>query len=98
MKRKRPFSILLLVTLSIFWFSAIVSANVVIAQIGNRNTCPIRFISFTKFGFPFMLASLAVAHIYICLRYLEKPLQKGNNERIRCGFGGGHQFSVLKPH
>lgn len=45
------------------------SANVVISQIANRNNCPISFMSFTKYGFPFMLASLAVAHLYIYLRY-----------------------------
>ncbi|MBN2703991.1 MAG: ArsB/NhaD family transporter [Pontiellaceae bacterium] len=45
------------------------SANVVISQIANRNNCPISFMSFTKYGFPFMLASLAIAHVYIYLRY-----------------------------
>jgi len=34
------------------------SANVVIAQVANRNGCPITFWSFTKYGFPFMIASL----------------------------------------
>ncbi|MBN2685250.1 MAG: ArsB/NhaD family transporter [Pontiellaceae bacterium] len=45
------------------------SANVVIAQIANRNNCKISFMGFTKYGFPFMLASLVVAHIYLYLRY-----------------------------
>lgn len=45
------------------------SANVVISQIGNRNNCPISFMSFTKYGFPFMLVSLVIAHVYIYLRY-----------------------------
>lgn len=45
------------------------SANVVIAQIANRNNCPITFMSFTKYGFPFMLASLVVAHIYLYIRF-----------------------------
>lgn len=45
------------------------SANVVISQIANRNNCPITFWSFTKYGFPFMLASLCVAHVYIYIRY-----------------------------
>ncbi len=45
------------------------SANVVIAQVANRNGCPITFWSFTKYGFPFMVASLLIAHLYIYLRY-----------------------------
>jgi len=45
------------------------SANVVIAQVANRNGCPITFWSFTKYGFPFMIVSLLIAHLYIYLRY-----------------------------
>ncbi len=45
------------------------SANVVIAQVANRNNCPISFWSFTKYGFPFMIVSLLVAHLYLYLRY-----------------------------
>lgn len=45
------------------------SANVVIAQVANRNGCKITFGSFTKYGFPFMLISLVVASAYIYLRY-----------------------------
>ncbi|MBC8207463.1 MAG: ArsB/NhaD family transporter [Kiritimatiellales bacterium] len=45
------------------------SANVVIAQMANRNKCPITFWSFTKYGFPFMIASLIVAHLYLYLRF-----------------------------
>ena len=45
------------------------SANVVISQIANRNNCPVSFMSFTKQGLPFMLASLVIAHIYIYVRY-----------------------------
>lgn len=45
------------------------SANVVIAQVANRNGCKITFGSFTKYGFPFMLISLVVASGYIYLRY-----------------------------
>jgi len=45
------------------------SANVVIAQVANRNNCPITFWSFTKYGFPFMIASLVIAHIYLYLRF-----------------------------
>jgi len=45
------------------------SANVVIAQVANRNDCPITFWSFTKYGFPFMLISLVVASTFLYLRY-----------------------------
>ena len=45
------------------------SANVVIAQVANRNHCKITFWSFTKYGFPFMIASLIVAHLYLYLRF-----------------------------
>lgn len=45
------------------------SANVVIAQVANRNGCRITFGSFTKYGFPFMIISLVVASIYVYLRY-----------------------------
>lgn len=45
------------------------SANVVIAQMANRNNCPVSFWSFTKYGFPFMLASLVVAHLYLYVRF-----------------------------
>ncbi len=45
------------------------SANVVISQIANRNNCRITFWSFTKWGFPFMIASLLIAHLYLYLRY-----------------------------
>ena len=45
------------------------SANVVISQVANRNKCPITFWSFTKYGFPFMIASLLVAHLYLYVRF-----------------------------
>jgi Na+/H+ antiporter NhaD/arsenite permease-like protein len=45
------------------------SANVVIAQVANRNNCPITFWSFTKYGFPFMIASLLIAHLYLYGRF-----------------------------
>lgn len=45
------------------------SANVVIAQMANRNNCPITFWSFTKYGFPFMIASLVIAHCYLYIRF-----------------------------
>ncbi|MDA3798667.1 MAG: ArsB/NhaD family transporter [Kiritimatiellae bacterium] len=45
------------------------SANIVISQVANRNNCKISFFSFTKYGFPFMLVSLIIAHIYLYLKY-----------------------------
>ncbi len=45
------------------------SANVVIAQVASRNNCPITFWSFTKYGFPFMIVSLLIAHAYLYLRF-----------------------------
>jgi Na+/H+ antiporter NhaD/arsenite permease-like protein len=45
------------------------SANVVIAQVANRNSCPITFWSFTRYGFPFMIVSLLVAHLYLFVRF-----------------------------
>jgi Na+/H+ antiporter NhaD/arsenite permease-like protein len=45
------------------------SANVVIAQVANRNNCPISFWSFTKCSFPFMIVSLVIAHLYVYGRF-----------------------------
>ena len=45
------------------------SANVVIAQIANRNNCKISFMGFTKYGFPFMIASLLVAHAFLYVKF-----------------------------
>jgi Na+/H+ antiporter NhaD/arsenite permease-like protein len=45
------------------------SANVVICQIANRNHHKITFGHFTKLGLPVMFCTLAIASIYIWLRY-----------------------------
>lgn len=45
------------------------SANVVIAQIGNRNNAPISFMAFTKDGFPIMILTIVISSIYMYLRY-----------------------------
>jgi Na+/H+ antiporter NhaD/arsenite permease-like protein len=45
------------------------SANVVVAQIANRNNYPITFWNFTKYGFPFMICSLLISTGYLWLRY-----------------------------
>ncbi|MBI2422694.1 MAG: ArsB/NhaD family transporter [Candidatus Hydrogenedentes bacterium] len=45
------------------------SANVVIAQIANRNNAPITFMAFTKEGFPLMILTVAIAAVYMYFRY-----------------------------
>lgn len=45
------------------------SANIVIAQIANRNRCPITFWSFTRSAFGIMLTTLVLSSAYVCLRY-----------------------------
>lgn len=45
------------------------SANVVTARIGEGNDTPISFMRFTRTGFPYMLLTVAVATLYIWLRY-----------------------------
>lgn len=45
------------------------SANVVVAQMANRNGLPITFMGFTKYGFIFMLLSLFISTVYIWFRY-----------------------------
>ena len=46
------------------------SANLVVAGFAERSGTPIRFIGFLKVGFPIMLLTVAIAHVYIYLRYL----------------------------
>ncbi len=45
------------------------SANVVVSQIAMRNKYKLSFMTFTKYGFPMMLLSLAISSVYIWLRY-----------------------------
>ena len=45
------------------------SANVVIAQVGKRNNCPISFLEFTKAGFPIMILTSGISSVYLYLRY-----------------------------
>jgi Na+/H+ antiporter NhaD/arsenite permease-like protein len=45
------------------------SANVVVCKIGDRNGCPISFLQFMKWGFPFMIQSVLIATLYLWLRY-----------------------------
>lgn len=45
------------------------SANVVAVRISEKNKYPISFMTFTKYGFLFMIQSIIVCTIYIWLRY-----------------------------
>lgn len=46
------------------------SANLVVAGIAEKSGSPIRFATFLKIAFPLMLLSIAIAHVYLYLRYL----------------------------
>lgn len=46
------------------------SANLIAAGLAAREGHPIRFIAFLKVGFPLMLLSVAMASLYVYLRYL----------------------------
>ena len=46
------------------------SANLVVAGIAEKSGNPIRFAAFLKIAFPLMLVSIAIANVYIYLRYL----------------------------
>ena len=45
------------------------SANLTVAGIGERNGVPFRFLTFSLYAFPMMLASIAIAHLYVWWRY-----------------------------
>lgn len=45
------------------------SANLVVAGFAERDGNPIRFMSFLKIGFPLMLLTVAISHVYIYFRY-----------------------------
>jgi Na+/H+ antiporter NhaD/arsenite permease-like protein len=45
------------------------SANVVLSGISKREGYPITFIDFLKVGFPMMLVSVAIAAVYLVIRY-----------------------------
>ena len=46
------------------------SANVIVAGIANREGHRFSYMEFLKVGFPIMIVSLIISHIYIYLRYL----------------------------
>ncbi|MFC1858843.1 SLC13 family permease [Thermodesulfobacteriota bacterium] len=45
------------------------AANVMVAGLGERAGHPISFFQFFKFGFPIMLFSIIIAHLYLYLRF-----------------------------
>ena len=45
------------------------SANVVLSGISKREGYPITFIDFLKVGFPMMLVSVAIAAVYLVIRF-----------------------------
>ncbi|RAI40414.1 hypothetical protein CH341_23800 [Rhodoplanes roseus] len=45
------------------------SANLIVAGLGERNGVPFRFVTYTLYGFPMMLVSIAICHVYVWLRY-----------------------------
>ncbi|MBO1581931.1 ArsB/NhaD family transporter [Bacillus sp. XF8] len=46
------------------------SANVIVAGIASREGHKFSYMDFLKFGFPIMIVSIIISHIYIYLRYL----------------------------
>jgi Na+/H+ antiporter NhaD/arsenite permease-like protein len=45
------------------------SANLAVAGIAERNGTPIGFLTFSLLGFPLMLASIAICHVYVMWRF-----------------------------
>ena len=45
------------------------SANLTVAGIAERNGVPFKFWTYTAYAFPMMLVSVAIAHVYVWLRY-----------------------------
>ena len=46
------------------------SANLAVAGIAERNGVDFRFLTYTKYAFGLMLFSVAIANLYLWLRYL----------------------------
>jgi len=45
------------------------SANLTVAGIAERNGVPFRFLTYTLYGIPMMVVSVAICHLYVWLRY-----------------------------
>ncbi|WP_027087131.1 ArsB/NhaD family transporter [Cohnella panacarvi] len=46
------------------------SANLIVAGMSGKEGHPIRFVQYLKYGFPLMLLSVVIAHVYVYVRYL----------------------------
>jgi Na+/H+ antiporter NhaD/arsenite permease-like protein len=46
------------------------SANLVVAGLSGKEGYPIRFMHFTKYGFPLMILSILISSVYVYVRYL----------------------------
>jgi len=46
------------------------SANLIVAGMSGKEGHPIKFVQFLKYGFPLMLLTVAIAHVYVYVRYL----------------------------
>jgi Na+/H+ antiporter NhaD/arsenite permease-like protein len=45
------------------------SANLTVAGLAERNGIPFRFTTYTYYGLPMMIVSVAICHVYVWLRY-----------------------------
>jgi Na+/H+ antiporter NhaD/arsenite permease-like protein len=45
------------------------SANLTVAGIAERNSIPFRFVTYTLYGMPMMIVSIAISHLYVWWRY-----------------------------
>ncbi|MGZ3286968.1 MAG: SLC13 family permease [Xanthobacteraceae bacterium] len=45
------------------------SANLTVAGIAERNSIPFRFMTYTLYGMPMMIVSIAISHLYVWWRY-----------------------------
>ncbi len=45
------------------------SANLTVAGIGERNSVPFRFVTYTLYAAPMMIVSVAICNVYVWLRY-----------------------------
>jgi Na+/H+ antiporter NhaD/arsenite permease-like protein len=45
------------------------SANLTVAGIAERNSVPFRFVTYTLYGMPMMIVSIAISHLYVWWRY-----------------------------
>ncbi len=46
------------------------SANLIVAGMSGKEGHPIKFVQYLKYGFPIMLLTVAIAHVYVYVRYL----------------------------